>query len=205
MAITVESSNAVYSSADGVLFDKNRQTLIQFPGGRGGSYTIPASVTNIENWVFPLTEIKVDPSNSAYSSVDGVLFDKGQKTLVRCPLNKAGSVTIPSGVANINGGAFVECTSLTNVTMPASVTNIGEFAFTFCTGLTTVCFNGDAPSVGDFAFCCNGGERSTVYYLPGTKGWGAVFGDRPTKLWKMTNEAPGNATHEPTVPQRRSE
>jgi hypothetical protein len=43
----VDPLNAVYSSADGVLFDKSQTTLIQYPGGKAGSYSIPSSVTNI--------------------------------------------------------------------------------------------------------------------------------------------------------------
>ncbi len=50
--ITVDALNPVYSSVDGVLFDKNQTTLIQFPGGKAGSYTIPMSVTNIGDGVF---------------------------------------------------------------------------------------------------------------------------------------------------------
>jgi len=47
MAITVDMNNAFYSSVAGVLFDKSQITLIQYPGGKVGSYTIPNSVTNI--------------------------------------------------------------------------------------------------------------------------------------------------------------
>jgi hypothetical protein len=46
-AITVAAQNPTYSSANGVLFDKNQTTLIQFPEAVGGRYTIPGSVTNI--------------------------------------------------------------------------------------------------------------------------------------------------------------
>src|SRR4029453_14297274 len=44
-AITVEALNSFYSSIDGVLFNKSQTTLIQYPGGKAGSYTIPNSVT----------------------------------------------------------------------------------------------------------------------------------------------------------------
>jgi len=50
--ITVDASNAVYSSVAGVLFDKSQTTLIQCPAGRAGNYTIPASVTNIGEEAF---------------------------------------------------------------------------------------------------------------------------------------------------------
>jgi hypothetical protein len=29
----------------------------------------------------------------------------------------------------------------------------------------------------------SGDTNATVYYLPGTTGWGSMFGGRPTKLW----------------------
>lgn len=41
-SFTVSPDNAAYSSADGVLFDKTRSTLVLWPVGRAGSYTIPA-------------------------------------------------------------------------------------------------------------------------------------------------------------------
>jgi hypothetical protein len=51
-AITVGPGNPAYSSEDGVLFDLAKSTLIQYPGGKGGSYTIPASVTTIGIYAF---------------------------------------------------------------------------------------------------------------------------------------------------------
>jgi hypothetical protein len=50
-AITVDALNPVYSSLDGVLFDKNQTALIQCPGRRAG-YTIPDSVTSIGEGAF---------------------------------------------------------------------------------------------------------------------------------------------------------
>jgi hypothetical protein len=36
-----------YSSVDGVLFNKSQTTLIQYPSGKSGHYSIPDSVTSI--------------------------------------------------------------------------------------------------------------------------------------------------------------
>ena len=47
MAFSVDSQNQFYSSAAGVLFDKGQKTLIAYPDGLMGSYTIPDTVTNI--------------------------------------------------------------------------------------------------------------------------------------------------------------
>ena len=51
-AITVDAANSCYSSANGVLLNKNQTTLIQFPGGQGGSYAIPNNVTSIGDTAF---------------------------------------------------------------------------------------------------------------------------------------------------------
>ncbi len=165
------------------------------------SVTIPSSVTNIANGAFEgctsLKAFTVDALNPVYSSVDGVLFDKNQTTLIQCPGGKAGSYTVPNSVTSIEGGrirlgecsgAFGGCTSLTNVTIGNSVTNIGDDAFGNCTNLTSVYFQGNAPAEpGDCAFWIGEWEplNATVYYLPGTTGWGATYGDLPTAPWVL--------------------
>jgi hypothetical protein len=51
-SIAVSSSNAAFSSVSGVLFDEAQDTLIQYPGGLSGSYTIPSTVTTIAQFAF---------------------------------------------------------------------------------------------------------------------------------------------------------
>jgi len=51
-AITVDARNPIYGSVDGVLFDKNHATLIQFPSGKTGGYAIPNGVTGVGQWAF---------------------------------------------------------------------------------------------------------------------------------------------------------
>ncbi|HOG52003.1 MAG TPA: leucine-rich repeat domain-containing protein, partial [Lentisphaeria bacterium] len=50
--IVVESANQSYSSCGGILFDKNQQTLMQYPAGKSGGYQIPDGVTSIEEEAF---------------------------------------------------------------------------------------------------------------------------------------------------------
>jgi hypothetical protein len=97
------------------------------------------------------------------------------------------SVTIPNSVTSIGSYAFEYCTSLTSVTIPNSVTNIGSSVFASCYGLRGVYFQGNAPSVGSSEFF------PTVYYLPGTTGWGkfAILTGVTTVLWNPQAQTSG--------------
>ena len=122
------------------------------------------------------------------------------------------SVTLPNSVTNIGDWAFFECTSLTNVTLPNSVTSIGAWAFELCTSLTSITipnrvaslgnlafyactsltgvyFRGNAPSIG--SLYSTNATNATIYYLPGTTGWGLDFGGRPAVLWNPAAQTIG--------------
>ncbi len=153
------------------------------------SLAIPASVTNLVGnpffWNFSLTAIAVDTNNPAYTSVEGVLFDKSRSTLIDYPSGKVGrSYLIPNSVTTIGEYAFGN-TSLSNLTISASVRNIGAYAFAYCSGLNGVYFESDAPGHDDSSVFYSA-DNVTVYYLLGTSGWGATFGGRPTALWTPT-------------------
>jgi hypothetical protein len=131
------------------------------------SVTIGNSVTSIRSSAFygcsGLTSITVDGSNTAYSSNNGVLFNKNQTTLIRCPEGKTGSYTIPNSVDTIGEGAFSYCYSLTSVTIPNSVTTIGDYAFYYCSGLTSVTIPNSVTTIGDDAFYnCSGITSVTI-------------------------------------------
>jgi hypothetical protein len=193
IAITVDAANPYFSSMDGVLFDKSQALLIQYPGGKPGSYTVSDSVTALGSAAFAdfgltnvalgnsvtnvgdegfnntpvgnvafygcygLTAILVSASNSAYSSVDGVLFDKSQGRLILCPCGKAGSYTVPSGVTNLANSAFNRCASLASVTIANGVTAIGDYSFDFCYSLTSITIPNSVINIGGLAFdsCMN--------------------------------------------------
>ncbi len=119
------------------------------------SVTIGNSVSSIGPWVFDhctsLTMITVDGSNPSYSSMDGVLFNKNQTTLIQCPGAKSGSYTVSNSVTFIDYGAFEGWSSLTNLTIANSVTSIGGEAFAGCTGLTNLEMK-NVTSIGYSAF-----------------------------------------------------
>ena len=176
-AIAVDAFNSFFSSAAGVLYNKNQTTLIEYPGGKAGNYTVSNSVTSISDEAFAnctrLTGVTIPNS----------VTNMGQDVFFRC-VNLT-NVMIGNNVTNIGINAFAFCTSLTSITIPKSVIGIGDLAFHSCTKLTGIYFQGNAPSVPNAGFLSpfNSDSNTIVYYLPGKTGWGATFGGRPTVLW----------------------
>ena len=127
------------------------------------SVTIGNGVTYIGEDAFAdcqkLAAITVDVGNTAYSSVDGIVYNKNKTVLMLCPVGKAGAFTIPNGVTNIRESAFEDCARLTGITIPNSVTGIGFMAFYNCTSLTSVTFQGTITSGGFFSSRREGNRR----------------------------------------------
>lgn len=99
-------------------------------------------VTNIGYKVFAgctnLTAIQVDDDNIAYSSKDGILYNKGQTRLLMCPRGWSGDCSLPESVKTIADSAFIECSKLTAIQFPSTLDSIGKTAFRGCTGLTSI-------------------------------------------------------------------
>ena len=147
-SITVDTRNSVYSSVDGILFNKNRTILIKYSGGKlETTYTIPAGVTSIGKSAFQscynITSVAIP---------EGVI-SIGNGAFWHC--RNLESVTIPEGVISIENYAFAHCNKLINVTIPSSITSIGLGAFGMCNLPTVVSedirkrFGGDPFYSGD--------------------------------------------------------
>ena len=141
--ISLSSSNKFFISTNQILFNKTLTSLIQFPGGVGGGYTIAANVTNIGEAFIgnTLTNISVVSSNLYYSSTNGVVFNKNQKLLLEYPGGASGIYLVPATVTNIESAAFEYSVGVSSVSIGTNVAGIGAFAFYDCSSLTAISVN----------------------------------------------------------------
>jgi hypothetical protein len=103
-------------------------------------------------WCPDLISINVDANNMHYSSIDGVLFNKLQDTLIQYPAGKTGSYAVPGSTVVIGEAAFTYCDGLTAISFPASVTVIGGAAFSGCENLPSITIGSSVTYIGPEAF-----------------------------------------------------
>ena len=122
VTINVATGNKNYVSVNGVLYNKDKTTIICYPAGKKEkNYKVLDSVTSISGGAF-------------YGCIS------------------LKSITIPNSVTEIGLGAFGRCTSFTSITIPDSVTSIGAWAFNSCINLTSITIPNSVTSIGGWAF-----------------------------------------------------
>jgi len=164
--ITVDEQNQYFTSCDGVLFDKNKTTLILFPPAKAGDYAIPDSVNTIVYSAFQnvkgLTDINfpkdlfiyadfsncenlgnftVDKNSKHYSGINGILFCKDKEgkiaSLLCYPQGKKNTdYAVPDGITYIKSQAFYNCKQLKSIILPEGLEEICYGTFRGCEGLT---------------------------------------------------------------------
>lgn len=101
---------------------------------------IPASVTMIhlsdEMYDGALTgnelleKIIVDAANPAYTSENGILYDKNKTTLIVCPAQyEAETLILPTSLKRIESEAFMYCVNIRNLVLPEGLTHVFDAAF----------------------------------------------------------------------------
>ena len=183
-SINVSRDNPNYSSEDGILYDKNKTTLVLVPEGKEGSIVLLSGVTcigdNACSGCRNLTSIEIPKSVTSI----------GKNAFWGC--HGLTSIEIPSSVTSIGDNAFSGCHVLTSIKVskdnpnyssengvlydknktnlicvpsdkkgifeiPSSVTNIGVSAFDGCSGLTSIKIPNSVASIGKNAFWgCHG-------------------------------------------------
>ncbi len=179
-AINVAEGNPDYSSVDGVLYDADGTLLILCPGGKSGSYTIPAGTKTIYKYSFSgcknITEIILGPDvthigmhafeectgltsvifNNKLTAIDGYAF-------IGCPIKE---LNLPVGITEISFGAFCSNTALEKLILPYTVSNIYSDAFSYCFSLKEIyCLAPDVPVI-DSATAFTYVPSTTMLYVP---------------------------------------
>ncbi|MBQ6570201.1 MAG: leucine-rich repeat protein [Clostridia bacterium] len=148
-AIYVDSSNPYfYSSATGVLYNKDRTVLVRYPQGRSAelstSFVVPSTVKHIEESAVRNCQ------NLITITLPTGLETIGPEAFRHC-INLE-SINIPNGVENIENMTFLECFSLQSIDIPGSVASIGESAFDTCSRLSSLHISYGVQSIGVSAF-----------------------------------------------------
>lgn len=152
LSINVATENSNYSAGSGILYNKNKTKLIQFPFDYSvTSVTVPNTVTTIGNSAF-LDNTYLQSVSFESSSVLTKIEDYAFEGCIN--LN---SLSIPSTVTTIGAFAFQNC-SKWNGQLNTGIITIGPFAFQNCSLLSTTLYDlSNLTSIGAYAFegCIN--------------------------------------------------
>ncbi|MFZ4779653.1 MAG: leucine-rich repeat domain-containing protein [Terrimicrobiaceae bacterium] len=130
----VDASNPNYGSSAGVIFNKSLSSVIQYPKGKAGPYTVPTGVTSIGSSAFSgctgLSRVVIPASvtsigSSAFSSCTGLA-----------------SVAIPANVLSLSDNAFGGCSGLLNVEFTGDAPSMGIGVFDNASSIFSVIYHG---------------------------------------------------------------
>ena len=122
--INVDEENSKYSSEDGILYDKNKETLYLYPAAKtGSSYTTPSGLKTINSYAFEKNQRLRD-----------VTINDGVETIGRSAFQGAGveTVTMPDSVTSIGELAFYDSKSLSEINLSNSLEEIPDYIFYNC-------------------------------------------------------------------------
>lgn len=183
-AFYVAEDSPAWYAEDGVLFSKDRKTIVMYPKEKKSEeYVLPASVIKSwfkNDWVsygenpylkrltipagascvpqsgFPnLESIEVDADNETYSSIDGVVYSKEMDELICCPSGRTKPLVIPKTVTKLDVSKLFGCTRLSGI----SVEEGGHFIVK-----NDILYSGDETRL---LFCARG-KNGSVTDLPAT-------------------------------------
>ena len=196
--VTVDPDNPWFCSVDGVVYTKDQKELVFYPPGKTDEeFAIPEGCSMIGRYAFAYCEnlkriivpstvtdisydsilfckglegVFVDEKNATYSSIDGNLYSKDGKKLLRlCVSTEKINLTIPEGVIEVADGAAYYCENLIAISLPKSLTSIGEISFKSCVNLATITVTENVTFIGSGAFSrC---EQLSEVVFEQTSGW----------------------------------
>lgn len=156
--VNISPKNLVFCFEDGILYDKDKTTLIFISKFHDEKLIIPESITNFgksffrsasnltyikfsssikklpdnEDFSLSLEYIDIDSNNPYFTSVDGMIFNKNKTILYAVPSHIKGDIILPDTTKVIYYHAFIGCSYINSLKIPQSVTKIWQDAFVFC-------------------------------------------------------------------------
>lgn len=155
-------------------FDGCKFKTVYIQGATKGAQYIPCT----EKYI-------VNEDNQEYSTIDGVLYDKAKKTLLRYPPFCQATSTYDTEI--IGYKAFCDCNLLTSIRIDPPTKEIGEYAFLRCRNLQTIKIPSSVTKIHRTAFLgCN--NLSNIYFEgivpPGQHSFGNPNGEvKPFKIY----------------------
>lgn len=126
--VIVPATNPNFESVDGVLYSKGRETILYYPSGLTGNYTLDPATKRIGGGVFSgrdnITEITIPAS----------VTEIGENSFENCANLTTVDFLAPaageqSSSLTIGNGAFINCPKLTAIELPARTVSIGDNCF----------------------------------------------------------------------------
>ena len=120
--INVQAGNSHYSSKDGVLLSGDGKSILWFPMGKDGEYTLPSTVTTVGDYAFRNCRIETFHFSDGLTSIGKYAFYN----------SSVKEVSLPSTVKQIPTGLFQKCADLTTVHLGKSTELLGDYVFDGC-------------------------------------------------------------------------
>lgn len=142
-SIHVDEANPYFVSEDGILYSKDKKTIVGYPMGKGTSFEIPSVVTIIGHYAFRGSQLEdiVIP--------EGVTEIQSNAFLLCRNLT---SIVIPNTVISIGSHAFDGCANLSSVALSSNLETIEAFAFGNCANLHSIDIPKSVKKINGSAF-----------------------------------------------------
>lgn len=120
--INVQAGNSHYSSKDGVLLSGDGKSILWFPMGKKGEYTLPSTITTVGDYAFRNCRIETFRFADGLTSIGKYAFYN----------SSVKEVSLPSTVKQIPTGLFQKCANLTTVHLGKNTELLGDYVFDGC-------------------------------------------------------------------------
>lgn len=165
-SINVEKSNPYFSSQDGVLYNKEKTTIVRYPRNKSGNVVLPETVNKIGSSSFvgcTFSSFSVPTAvthicDSAFwmcRNLEVVNFPSRLEYIGACAFRGCENISdiqFPTTLKTVGAHAFEGCEALSSVALPEKLENIEESTFSACIRLKEIKIPNSVKAIGPYAF-----------------------------------------------------